>query len=95
MSGFPNRVLAHTTVTAGTTSVELLAANADRAYALIYNDSDATVYIKVGVVAVANQGIGIASGASYVISADNGNLDVRAVNGIAAAASKVMLMTEG
>ena len=89
------RQIAHTAVTVGASTVELAAANANRTYLLLVNDSDAAIYVKFGAAAVLNQGIRInANGGSLEISGRNGNLDTRVVNGISSAASKVMLIAQ-
>lgn len=89
------RQIAHDEVTVGTSTVEVAAANANRTYLLLVNDSDAVIYVKFGVAAVLNEGIRInAAGGSLEISARNGNLDIRAVNGIAAQITKLMLIAE-
>lgn len=94
MSAQP-RQLAHTVVTVGTTSVQLAAANLNRTYLLIINDSDTAVYLKFGATAVANEGIRLnASGGSLEISEVNGNLDNRVVNGISTAITKLVLIAE-
>ena len=87
----------HTAPPAGAASGALLAANANRIYALLINDSDTNVYIKLGAAAVLNQGIRLnANGGSYEMSLELGNLYRGAVNGIAASGSgKVVLVTEG
>ena len=95
MAGYREVQLVHTEATVGATSVTVLAANADRSYVNFYNDSDAVIYLRLGETAVVNQGIGIASGGSYEMSADKGNLDTRVVNAISTAASKELLVTEG
>lgn len=87
--------LTHTKATVGATTTAALAANADRKYALFINDSDATLYLKVGVAAVMNEGIRLIAGASYEMSYRIGNLDARAVNAISAAGNKLILVTEG
>lgn len=94
MSDQPRQIV-HTAVTVGATTVELAAANANRTYLLLVNDSDAAIYVKFGVAAVLNEGIRInANGGSLEVSPRNGNLDIRAVNGIASAASKEMLIAQ-
>ena len=95
MAGYREIRFVHTEATVGVTSVLALAANADRSYALFVNDSDAVIYLKFGVTAVVNEGIGIQSGGSYVVSANEGNLDTRAVNAISTAAAKELLVSEG
>ena len=53
----------------GTSSQRVLAENPRRAYALLVNDGSATIYIRLGLPAVANQGIRLnASGGSYEIT---------------------------
>jgi hypothetical protein len=86
----------HTAPTAGVATGELLAANANRLYALLVNDSDTIVYIKLGAAAVVNQGIRLnANGGSYEMSKKLGNLYTGAINGISGIAGKVVLVTEG
>ena len=90
------QTLTHTAATIGATTGVALAANANRKYALLVNDSDSVIYIKFHAAAVASEGIRInANGGSYEMSAQNGNLDVRAINAISTAAGKVLLVTEG
>lgn len=96
--GVPNTQLSFTAATFNSTDAELIAANANREYLLVINDSDTILYLKFGAAAVANEGIRVeANGGSIEFSARNGNLDVRALNGIhgAAAAAKTALVTEG
>ena len=87
----------HTAVNVTTSTGEVLASNANRLYALLVNDSDTVIYIKLGAAAVANQGIRInANGGNYEMSAMLGNLYTGAINGIhAGTGNKVLLMTEG
>lgn len=88
--------LTHTTATATTTTGAMLAANTDRQYALIQNVGAAPVFLKVGAVAVANQGIMLqANGGAYEMSAAAGNLATGAVNGITASGSSAVTVTEG
>ena len=88
---------AHTAVNVTTTTGAVLASNANRLYALLVNDSDTAIYIKLGAAAVANQGIRLnALGGNYEMSAMLGNLYTGAINGIhAGSGNKVLLMTEG
>ena len=88
---------AHTAVNVTTTTGAVLAANANRLYALLVNDSDTVIYIKLGAAAVANQGIRLnADGGNYEMSAMLGNLYTGAINGIhAGTGNKVLMMTEG
>jgi len=79
------------------TTTEVLAANANRLYALIVNDSDTTIYLAVGAAAVANAGIRLnANGGHYEMSKKIGNLNVGAINGIhAGTGTKVACKVEG
>ena len=87
----------HTAPTIGATSTAALAANANRLYALLVNDSDTPIYIKLGATAVANQGIRLnANGGSYELSEKEGNLYTGAINAIhGGTGSKQLLVTEG
>jgi len=86
----------HTAVSIGAATTVVLAANANRLYALLINDSDAIIYIKLGASAVLNQGIRLnASGGSYEMGEKVGNLYLGAINGITAVAGKNLLVTEG
>jgi len=90
------QTLTHAAVTVGAATTAALAANANRKYALLINDSDTAIYIKFHAAAVANQGIRLnASGGSYEMSAQQGNLDTRAINAISTGAGKVLLVAEG
>ena len=85
----------HTVVTCTNTTGELLAANAGRIAALIVNDATSSVYIKIGVDAVASEGIRLnANGGSYFISNGSDNLDTEVINCITASASNVVTVTE-
>ena len=87
----------HTTLNVTTNTQAALAANANRLYALLVNDSDTTIYIKIAAAAVANQGIRLnANGGSYEISKKLGNLNTGAINAIhGGSGNKVLLITEG
>ncbi len=85
----------HTSVTVLATTTVVLAANANRLYALIVNDSDEKIYVKIGANAVQSQGIPILPNGSYEMSKAMGDLNVGAINGICASGSKTMLVTEG
>jgi len=76
----------------------VIAANADRRYLLIINDSDTDVYLNLGAAAVVNTGIRLnAGGGSYEIAGANGNLYRGAINANhgGGAVNKVLLVTEG
>ena len=84
----------HTPVTVGAGTTAVAAANADRKWLLLVNNSDETIYVKLGAAAVAGQGIRInAAGGSLELT--GGSLYVGAVNGICASGGKVVLVTEG
>ena len=88
---------AHTAPSIGTTTTLALAANANRLYALLVNDSDTTIYFKLGEAAVLNTGIRLnANGGSYEISKELGNLYTGIINAIhGGTGSKVLLVAEG
>jgi hypothetical protein len=78
--------ISHTHVHVLSTTVEILAENPNRSYALIINDSDDTVYIAFGIPAVLSTGIRLnANGGSYEMSRATNNLVSMAVNGISSA----------
>ena len=87
----------HTVVAVTTASGIALAANANRLYALLINDSDTVIYIKLGATAVANQGIRLsAGGGSYEMSKKLGNLYTGVINAIhGGTGDKTLLVTEG
>lgn len=80
-------------VSVGSSSTQVLAANDDRVYAAIVNDSDEDVYLARGQTAVMNQGIRINSGGgSYEITELNPWTGV--VNAISASGSKTVTVQE-
>lgn len=86
----------HTAVTVGATTTVALAANTSRLYALLVNDSDEAVYIKLGAAAVLNAGIRLnAYGGSYEICKKIGNLYTGAINAICTSGGKILLVLEG
>jgi len=88
--------IAHTYVTVGVSSVSALPTNAARKYALLINDSDVPIYLKIGSAAVLNQGIRInPNGGGYEMSAAYDNLDTRPIYAISSEAGKKLLCTEG
>jgi hypothetical protein len=73
--------------------VAALAANTSRRWALFINDSSVVMYLMVGATAVANQGIRLQpGGGAFELSPNNGNLDLSAVNVIAASGSGNVLL---
>lgn len=86
----------HSVVTVGDASTLVLADNDNRAYALLVNDSDEDMYIKIGSAAAISQGIRInANGGSYELSPALANLCGQAIYAISASGSKRLLVTEG
>ena len=86
----------HTAPSIGATTTVALASNANRLYALLVNDSNEVIYLKLGADAVLNQGIRLnASGGNYAMSKKLGNLYTGAINGICASGGKVLLVLEG
>ena len=87
----------HAAVNVTTTSAVVKAANNDRKYLLLINDSDTVIYLKLGVAAVLNEGIRLnGNGSSYEISESKGDLYTGAIYGIhGGSGNKVLLITEG
>ena len=86
----------HSAPTAGVASGVILAANANRLYALFVNDSDTVVYLAFGVAAVVNTGVRLnANGGWYEMSVGLGNIYRGEIRGISGIAGKVVLVTEG
>ena len=86
----------HTAPSIGTTSTTALASNASRLYALLINDSDETIYLKLGATAVANEGIRLnANDGNYEMSKKLGNLYTGVINAICASGGKKLLILEG
>jgi hypothetical protein len=77
--------------------VQVLAANSSRKYALIVNDSDTTIYLKLGSAAAVHEGIRInANGGYFEMGAAQGNLYTGAVNAVHdGVGDKTLLVTEG
>lgn len=94
--GSQPRKMQHSTISVGATDTLVLAENQRRTYCLIQNDSDTTVYIKMGGgAAVVGQGIRLVpNGGSFEMSPRNANLDMTEIRGIhGAAGSKSLLLT--
>lgn len=70
-------------------SASILASNASRKYAYVFNQTGAVVFITLGSTAVVNQGIRLANNDFYEITADN--LWTGAINAIKSAAASVNL----
>lgn len=87
----------HTIGTVTTSSGTVLAANANRKYALLVNDSDANVYFALGGAAVANQGIRVnAGGGNYEMKSGEGEVYTGRIEAIhSSTGNKLVLVTEG
>lgn len=86
---------AHTQVAVGVASTSVLAANANRKYALIVNDSANVIYLMLGADADVT-GIRLnPAGGSYEISAKQGNLYRGAINAICLVAAQNLNVVEG
>ena len=76
----------------------VLAANANRVWALIINDSDTIIYLNLGGAGVANTGIRLnAAGSSFKMSEADGNLYLGPINANhgGGAVNKSLIITEG
>lgn len=83
-------------VSVGVGSTQVLAANANRKYALIVNDSDQTMYLGLGIAAVQGQGPRLnANGGNYPISSKNDNFTTLAIYAICISGTKNCIATEG
>ena len=83
-----------TGINVSTTSAVVLGTNNNRLYALLVNDSDTVIYLKLGATAVNNSDIRLnASGGSYEI--DWTNLFRGAIYGISTADAKKIALIEG
>lgn len=83
------------TGTSKSSTNQVVAANGDREYLIVINDSDTICYLAFGEAAVANSGVRLnASGGAYEMSRALGNLDTRAVNSINGTGDKTLCGTE-
>lgn len=89
--------ITHTEIAVATSSTAVIAANAQRQYLLLINDSDTVIYLKLGAAAAANKGIRLnANGGSLEMSGLMGNNYQGAINGIhAGTGTKNLLVSEG
>lgn len=90
-SGFDTGTPAQVTIS--TNSIELFAANPDRKYAHIMNNSGQTIYIQYASPAAIGQGIIVRSNTLYTI--DFNNLWLGSVNAIGVAASQIIDIFQG
>lgn len=82
-----------TQIPVGTTSTELIAANPNRKYAHVVNNSGETIYIQYSVSAALNQGIKLPSSSFYTI--ESSNLWLGAINAIGVMANQLIDILEG
>lgn len=84
----------NTGVNVAAATTQILAANTDRGYTAIVNDSDTVIYLALGAAAVLNQGIRLnARGGTFEITSVN--LWFGTINGIhGGAGNKVVTVTE-
>jgi len=88
----------HAAVAVATDSTDVLAANAGRCYALLINDSDTDIYVKLdGSDAAVNEGIVVkADGGYYEMSGAFGNLTTAKITAIhGGSGTKRLLVTSG
>lgn len=85
--GFP------TQISVGTTSIQLFAANNNRKYAHIFNNSSETIFIQYQVSAALNQGVKIQAGSFFTL--DSNNLWLGIINGIGLMANQLIDVLEG
>jgi hypothetical protein len=91
----PGAIVLKSTIATNTTpsvtnvTSSILASNSNRKFAIIFNNSGATVYIKLGAAAVVNQGIRLAPNETFEITAIN--LFTGAVNAIKSTAASINL----
>ena len=81
-------------VAVGVGPTTIVAANAERRYLIITNDSDSAVYLSFGGAAVLNQGIRINASGGWYEMLEGLNLYTGIVTGIAAAAGKIVTYLE-
>lgn len=96
MSSWGMRAVAHGTVSVGTATGTVLAANANRRYLLLQNDGTTDIYLRLGASAALNTGIRLVSGGgAYEMSRGAANVFNGEIQGIAGAAATRLMYTEG
>lgn len=84
------------TINSGTVSAQLVAANPDRKYLRVQNESDSNVWLQLGTAAaVANEGVRVAAGAAFEMTRGQANVWSGAVQAIGTAASKRITYVDG
>jgi len=92
------KALTHAAVEVGTDSTDALAGDAARCYALLINDSDTDIYLKLdGSDAAVNEGVVVkADGGYYEMSGAFGNLTTAKITAIqGGSGTKRLLVTSG
>lgn len=92
-SGFDTLSVGPLQATVGTISVQIFAANPDRKYAHIVNNSASNIYIQYQADAVLNQGIRIPPGAFFTL--ESTNLWLGIVNAIGVMSGQLIDILEG
>ena len=83
-----------TNVTVGIVSAEILAANDNRSFLILFNESNtATIYLAFGVAAIVNRGIVIPPQSAFVF--DRLAISVQQIRAIATAAATPLSIQEG
>lgn len=82
-----------TQISIGTNSTTLLAANPNRKYAHIFNNSGQTIFIQYSVSAALNQGVKITFGSFYTI--ESTNLWLGEINAIGVMSNQMIDILEG
>ncbi len=87
---------AHIATVVGSSSVNVLSGNANRRYALLVNDSLATIWVTMSATAAVDTGVRLnANGGYYEMAGEMGNLYTGQINAIMATGSGTLLATEG
>jgi hypothetical protein len=95
VAGRAATTLSNAGVSVGASSTAILAANADRVYAVIVNDSDEAVYLALGEAAVMNAGVRLNANGLGTFELNATNPFVGVINGICASGSKNVTVVEG
>lgn len=82
-----------TQVSVGTTSIQLFAANTNRVYAHIFNNSSQMIFIQYEVSAALNQGIRVNPGSFFTLNSDNLWLGI--INAIGVMSGQLIDVLEG
>lgn len=86
--------MVNTKIDVGATSTPVLAANADRRFLFLVNDSDENIYVSLGSVAVLNEGILLTAGGG-ALTLDIASMWLGSISAICASGSKNLTVSEG